>query len=268
MQKDLRSDFFLYVDEFQNFANPSFANILSEARKYRLSLILAHQYIKQLDELVADAVFGNVGTIMSFRVGGPDSFELVKEFTPTFTEEDLVNLPKFQTILKLMIDGVASHPFSAETIPPIGSPTGSAEKIIRISRERYGKKKSDIEDKILRWSGMDLTTGEKDEEDRSRRLGQDPDFTSGQNKPNAPKSIPKLIQKPILKPIPKPVNVMNVKPNVLLPQKPMENKPKIENKTCFIKIEDLNKSNQSSDKSDSTKVAPGRLEEKKAVRFD
>ena len=158
-----RRDFFLYVDEFQNFANPSFANILSEARKYRLSLILAHQYVKQLDELVADAVFGNVGSMVVFRAGGPDSEELVKEFTPTFTEEDIVNLPKFQILLKLMIDGVASLPFSAITIPPIGSPTGSRDKVIRVSRERYSKRREEIEDKITRWSGMEVG----DDEDES-----------------------------------------------------------------------------------------------------
>lgn len=149
-----RKDFFLYVDEFQNFATPSFANILSEARKYRLSLIMAHQYITQLDELVADAVFGNVGTIISFRVGGADSEILAKEFAPVFLEEDIVNLAKYQIMLKLMIDGVASQPFSAMTMPPIGAPTGTAEKIIRVSRERYAKKREVIEDKIIRWSGM------------------------------------------------------------------------------------------------------------------
>jgi hypothetical protein len=152
-EKD-RKDFFLYVDEFQNFATPSFANILSEARKYRLSLIMAHQYVAQLDEIVADAVFGNVGTIVAFRVGGADAEVLVKEFTPTFMEEDIVNLAKYHIFLKLMIDGVASLPFSAVTMPPIGSPTGSTEKVTRVSRERYAKKRSVIEDKILRWSGM------------------------------------------------------------------------------------------------------------------
>jgi len=150
-----RKDFFLYVDEFQNFANPSFANILSEARKYRLSLIMAHQYIAQLDEIVADAVFGNVGTMVTFRVGGSDAEILVKEFTPTFLEEDIVNLPKFHILLKLMINGVASQPFSALTMGPIGSVTDSAEKVIRVSRERYAKTREEIEEKILRWSGME-----------------------------------------------------------------------------------------------------------------
>jgi len=150
-----RQDFFLYVDEFQNFATPSFANILSEARKYRLSLIMAHQYVAQLDEVVADAVFGNVGSMITFRVGGGDAEMLVKEFTPTFIEEDIVNLPKFQIFLKLMIDGVASQPFSAGTMPPIGSATESYEKVVRVSRERYGRERAQIEEKILRWSGME-----------------------------------------------------------------------------------------------------------------
>lgn len=152
-EKD-RKDFFLYVDEFQNFATPSFANILSEARKYRLSLIMAHQYVLQLDEVVAAAVFGNVGTIMAFRVGGGDAEALAKEFAPVFMEEDIVNLAKYRIILKLMIDGVASQPFSAMTMPPIGSPTGVSDRVIRVSRERYAKSRAEIEDKIIRWSGM------------------------------------------------------------------------------------------------------------------
>lgn len=156
MPEEERKDFFLYVDEFQNFATPSFANILSEARKYRLSLIMAHQYVMQLDEIVADAVFGNVGSMIVFRVGAGDAETLEKEFAPTFTIEDIVNLPKFQIFLKLMIDGVASHPFSAMTMPPVGLLTESAEKVIRVSRERYGKDRSVIENKITRWSGMEI----------------------------------------------------------------------------------------------------------------
>lgn len=165
MPESERKDFFLYVDEFQNFATPSFANILSEARKYRLSLIMAHQYVAQLDEVVADAVFGNVGSMVSFRVGAADAEALAKEYAPTFTEEDIVNLPKFQVFLKLMIDGVASQPFSAMTLPPIGSRTGSMGKVVRVSRERYAKHKSTIEDKIMRWSGMEPATDDEEGED-------------------------------------------------------------------------------------------------------
>ncbi|PIT86203.1 MAG: hypothetical protein COU33_04420 [Candidatus Magasanikbacteria bacterium CG10_big_fil_rev_8_21_14_0_10_43_6] len=165
MPESERRDFFLYVDEFQNFATPSFANILSEARKYRLGLIMAHQYVAQLDEEVADAVFGNVGTIVSFRVGAGDAELLAKEFAPTFLEEDIVNLSKFSILLKLMIDGVASLPFSSGTLPPIGSPTGSAEKVIRVSRERYATRRAAIEEKIMRWSGLEPATDDDDEED-------------------------------------------------------------------------------------------------------
>jgi CxxC-x17-CxxC domain-containing protein len=151
-----RKDFYLYVDEFQNFATLSFANILSEARKYRLNLILAHQYIEQLAEEVAAAVFGNVGTIVAFRIGAADAEILEKEFTPTFTAEDLVNLTKYDTYMKLMIDGVASMPFSASGLPPVAGATGNKEKVIKVSRERYAKPREIVEEKIIRWSGMQI----------------------------------------------------------------------------------------------------------------
>lgn len=151
-----RRDFYLYVDEFQNFANQSFANILSEARKYRLNLIVAHQYIAQIDEDVAPAIFGNVGTIIVMRVGGADAEFMETEFTPTFLPEDLVSLAKFQMYLKLMVDGVATQPFSANTLPPIAKRTGTAEKVIAVSRERYAEPRAVIEEKVLQWSGMEL----------------------------------------------------------------------------------------------------------------
>jgi len=150
-----RKDFYLYVDEFQNFATDSFANILSEARKYRLNLIIAHQYIEQVEENITAAVFGNVGTLISFRVGASDAEFLEKEFFPTFTQEDLVNLSKFEIYIKLMIDGVTSEAFSAKTLPPVAMKEDSLEikdKIIRVTRERYAKPRDVIEDKIIRWS--------------------------------------------------------------------------------------------------------------------
>ncbi len=151
-EKD-RRDFYLYIDEFQNFCTESFANILSEARKYRLNLIMAHQYIEQLGDLVKAAVFGNVGTMVVFRVGAADSEELVPEFTPVFTEEDIVNLPKYEYYIKLMIDGIASDPFSARGLPPLPEDykTDNAEKVIGVSRERYARKREIVEDKIMRW---------------------------------------------------------------------------------------------------------------------
>ncbi len=151
--EDQRRDFFLYVDEFQNFATEAFANILSEARKYRLGLILAHQYITQMEEVVRDAVFGNVGTIVCFRIGAADAEFLEKEFGPEFNIENLVNLPKYHIYLKLMIDGVTSRPFSAITLPPIPIPEKNyREAIIKVSRERYASKRKIVEEKIARWS--------------------------------------------------------------------------------------------------------------------
>ncbi len=170
MPEEDRNDFYLYVDEFQNFATESFANILSEARKYHLNLILANQYITQLDEKVADAIFGNAGTIISFRVGAADAEVLEKEFEPVFMMNDIVNLPKYNVYLKLMIDGIAGDAFSATVLPPISlSDTAeNEEKIIRVSRERYASSKQEVEDKIRRWSGM-LTDEERAEILRKRQ---------------------------------------------------------------------------------------------------
>lgn len=153
-----RKDFYMFVDEFQNFATESFASILSEARKYRLNLIVAHQYIEQLTDEVKAAVIGNVGTIITFRVGATDAEFLEKEFAPTFTAEDLVNLTKFTVYLKLMVDGVATAPFSASTLPPLAQFTGNGQKIISVSRERYAMPRATIAEKVLRWSGMESSS--------------------------------------------------------------------------------------------------------------
>ena len=154
-----RNDFYLYVDEFQNFATDSFANILSEARKYRLNLIMGHQYIEQLSELVSSAVFGNVGTLVVYRVGATDAESLVKEFTPVFTAEDLVNIPKFNFCLKLMIDGVASDPFTARCLPPLASSelTGNDSVVINLSRQKYANEKEKVEQDIASWHEEDIT---------------------------------------------------------------------------------------------------------------
>ena len=133
-----REDFYLYVDEFQNFANESFKDILSEARKYRLNLVLAHQYIAQMEESIRDAVFGNIGTLITFRVGAYDAETMESEFAPEFEIEDIVGLGFGSIYLKLMIDGMASRPFSASTLPPIKVKGKSfEEKIIEDSREQY-----------------------------------------------------------------------------------------------------------------------------------
>ncbi len=159
-----RKDFYLTVDEFQNFVTESFANILSEARKYRLNLLVAHQYINQLvfegNSTVRDAIFGNVGTIISFRVGAEDAEFLEKEFQPVFEANDIVNLPKYNIYLKLMIDGIAGDAFSATALPPIdiSETVDNEHKVIRVSRERYAKGREEIEEKIGRWTGMMVKT--------------------------------------------------------------------------------------------------------------
>ena len=157
-----RQDFYLYVDEFQNFATESFANILSEARKFRLNLIVAHQYIGQLvhdrNTIVRDAIFGNVGTMIIFRVGADDAEFLEKEFEPTYTMNDLVNLSQYSIYLKLLIDGVTSNPFSAATLPPISKPTDNEQKVIAVSRERYGTERKIVEEKINKWMGAEFHT--------------------------------------------------------------------------------------------------------------
>ncbi len=161
-----RQDFYLYVDEFQNFATESFADILSEARKYHLNLTIAHQYITQMEEPVRDAVFGNVGTTISFRVGAADAEYLEKEFAPIFTQTDLVNLNQYNAYIKLMINGISSKPFSMTTLPTDFEDFGKAEVVRSVSRERYGRKREVIEEKIKRWSEAALNPKKGDQHDR------------------------------------------------------------------------------------------------------
>lgn len=174
-EKD-RLDFYLYVDEFQHFATESFANILSEARKYHLSLIMAHQYIKQMEEPVMDAVFGNVGTIVSFRVGAEDGEFLEKWFQPDFLMNDIVNLGKYNIYLKLMIDGVSSRGFSAQTIPPFPKLENSnREKVIEFSRKTYATNREVVEKNIADWAGsmhVEEQSKPKARYDSSPRFGE------------------------------------------------------------------------------------------------
>ena len=145
-------NFYLYVDEFQSFANKSFADILSEARKYKLNLTLAHQYIEQMEEEVRAAVFGNVGTMIVFRVGAYDAEFLEKEFAPYITAEDLVNLGIYQIYLKLMISGVTSSPFSATTLPPIERQSViHRDRIIAESRRTFARSRISVEEEIKAW---------------------------------------------------------------------------------------------------------------------
>ena len=167
-EKELKKlpNFYLYVDEFQSFANESFADILSEARKYKLNLTIAHQYIEQMSEEVRAAVFGNVGTFITFRVGAIDAEVLEKEFAPQFTAEDLVNLGMFQMYLKLMIDGVSSTAFSASSLPPFPEQVISyRSEIIANSRAQFAQPRLAVEEAIHKWyeEGKVVASPKKDD---------------------------------------------------------------------------------------------------------
>lgn len=140
--------FYLYVDEMHSFISLSFADILAEARKYKLSLFMAHQYIEQIHEKIRFAIFGNVGTMIIFRVGAEDAKHLTQEVEPIFSAEDLINLPKYSMYLKLMIDGATSRPFSATALPPKDPMHSFKETIIKYSQMRYGRPKEIVEEQI------------------------------------------------------------------------------------------------------------------------
>jgi hypothetical protein len=145
-----RRDFYVYVDEFQNFATDSFATILSEARKYHLSLTIANQYLAQMDEPTADAVFGNVGTLIAFQVGARDAEVLAEQFGGDLTAQDLMRLPRYHAYARLLIDGHPSLPFSMQTLPPRASSqdTRRPDIIRRTSRHRYSRPAAHVEAEI------------------------------------------------------------------------------------------------------------------------
>lgn len=148
--EDQREDFALYVDEFQNFATDSFESILSEARKYRLNLILANQFMTQLTDKIREAIIGNVGTIISGRIGTTDAELMVKRFSPTFDAEDLTRLPNYETITSVMIDNVPSAPFSMSLIPPLGTPNPQlASALKRLSAAKFGRGRAVVEKEIF-----------------------------------------------------------------------------------------------------------------------
>ena len=156
-----RKDFYLYVDEFQNFATESFATILSEARKYRLNLTMANQYVAQLligdnSTKLRDAVFGNVGTMISFQVGSDDAEVLSLQFEETVTPKDILSLPKYHAYARLMVNGMTNLPFSVSTLPPpeFEQDAGRVDLIRKLSRERYAEKREVVEDKINKWSAQ------------------------------------------------------------------------------------------------------------------
>jgi|SRR5579862_2467411 len=148
VREESRHPFYLYIDEFHNFITVSLADMLSESRKFGLNLVLANQYLDQLHEKIRAAVLGNVGSLLSFRVGSEDARFLVKEFAPEFEEADLINLPNYQIYLKLMVNGVTSRPFSATTLPLPEAHSSRVPEIVKNSRIRYAKKKEEVEARI------------------------------------------------------------------------------------------------------------------------
>ncbi|MEK7610945.1 MAG: type IV secretion system DNA-binding domain-containing protein [Patescibacteria group bacterium] len=154
-----RADFYLYVDEFQNFASGAFSSILSEARKYRLSLHMTHQYTAQLPEEVSEAVFGNVGTMVVFGVGAPDAHVLAPEFAPYFEENDLISLERHHAYVKMMINGMTEAPFSAVTDPPPSDPAGFREEVRNKSWAKYSTDSKLVEDRIGRWTERQFDLG-------------------------------------------------------------------------------------------------------------
>jgi hypothetical protein len=149
-EKD-REDFFLFVDEFQNFTSDSFASILSEARKYHLALTLSHQHVSQLRENIRESVFGNVGSMVAFRVGSADAEMLAREFDGEYPSRRFTQLDQYKVCAKLLNGGGYSQPFFGVTLPPIAEACGHRDKIIQRSREKYSSHRKVVEEKIERW---------------------------------------------------------------------------------------------------------------------
>jgi hypothetical protein len=177
--EDQREDFSLYVDEFQNFATESFESILSEARKYRLNLILGNQFMTQLTDKIREAIIGNVGTVISGRIGITDAEVLVKKFTPTFDTEDLTKMPNYQAVASLMINNVPSAPFSMSFIPPMGQVNKQlSDALKRLSAAKHGRPRSQVEKEIFDRLGT------------SNRVKSEPASRPASSSPSVKPSVP------------------------------------------------------------------------------
>lgn len=178
--EEQREDFTLYVDEFQNFATDSFQTILSEARKYRLNLVLANQFMTQLSDNIREAIIGNIGTIISGRIGITDAEILQKKFTPTFDAEDLTKLPNFQTITSVMINGVPSAAFSMSLVPPMGNSSNELRNALKkLSAAKYGSPRSQVEKEIFERLGAGdvakkarLDASKKAQQEQMKKISQ------------------------------------------------------------------------------------------------
>src|SRR3989344_5625646 len=219
-------NFYFYVDEFQNFANESFSDILSEARKYKLNLIIAHQYVEQMEEEVRDAVFGNVGTTIAFRVGPFDAETLETIFAPQFEATDLVNLGFAQIYLTLMIRGVGSPPFSATTIAPFDPPPERhVDEVIRASRATYGKARAEVEKVIDEWQKSDPVVPEPPKPKRDYKSTNAASRPIVQTPPPPPPPVVRVEPKKEESPMPPPVKKPYLPP-VKTPHHPPLDGPK------------------------------------------
>jgi energy-coupling factor transporter ATP-binding protein EcfA2 len=153
--EEKRPDFYLFIDEFQNFSTDAFASILAEARKYRLCLTLSHQYIDQLYLPVRQAVFGNVGTLIAFRIGYADAEVMEKEFGKTFSASTIADLDRYEAVVKLLVDGTNEEPFRAKMLPPLENRVGRKQKLIALSRERFTTPRAVVDGKLTRWMTSD-----------------------------------------------------------------------------------------------------------------
>ncbi len=181
-----RRPFYLYVDEFQNFATGSFEEILSESRKYKLGLYLTHQFTAQLPEEMLKGVYGNVGTIAAFSLGAPDAATLASEFAPYYTAEDIISLERFQMYVKLMIDGMTSVPFSGRILLPwleeeaMAPKTNNKEKVLALSRQKYGVDRKYIEEKTGKWVETQFDKGMAIALENKRRKAGESNFVEGE----------------------------------------------------------------------------------------
>lgn len=191
MNEEDRKDFYFYVDEFQNFATESFNNILSEARKYRLSLTIANQFLAQIEDSgVKDAVFGNIGTMITFRVGASDASELAQEFSPPFEAQDIINLPKQHIYLKMIIDGQAEAPFSAKALTvDLSKKSDFVDEIIESSRKQFANPVEQVESLVSEWAGI-ADTVKRNADERSGKV-----FTEEQSNPKLPDKKSKKFRK-------------------------------------------------------------------------
>ena len=180
-------NFYFYVDEFQSFANATFANILSEARKYKLNLTIAHQYIEQMEEDVRNAVFGNVGTTVAFRVGPFDAEVLETIFSPQFLAPDIVNLGFAQVYMTLMIDGIGSQPFSATTLPPIEKqPISYKDVVIAASRKQFARPRAEVEAAVMAFH--DSLQKEAEEARRNKKMEKNKKRETSAPRENMPRT--------------------------------------------------------------------------------